>query len=87
MRKPNIIQTTEVRQVDKVWFTRKDAAKYLGVSVDFIKKLCLGKRITYYKVCASNSKNGKDGVSFINKEDLDGFIGRSEHKMPLQDGQ
>ena len=75
MRKPSIIPTTEVRAVEKIWFTRKDAAAYLGVSRDFVKALCLSGRLTSYKVCASNSKSEKDGVSFIKKSDLDSFIG------------
>ena len=79
MRKPSIIPTTEVRAVEKIWFTRKDAAAYLGVSRDFVKALCLSGRLTSYKVCASNSKSAKDGVSFIKKSDLDIFI--DSHKI------
>jgi len=83
MRKPTIIPVTEVRPVDKIWFTRKDAAAYLGVSRDFVKALCLSGRLQSYKVCASNSKSAKDGVSFIKKSDLDSFIGRSEHRVSV----
>ncbi len=79
MRKPSIIPTTEVRAVEKIWFTRKDAAAYLGVSRDFVKALCLSGRLTSYKVCATNSKSEKDGVSFIKKSDLDIFI--DSHKI------
>ena len=78
MRKPNTIPAVEVREVEKLWFTRKDAAAYLGVSVDFIKALCLGGRLPWYKVCASNGDSKKDGISFIRKDDLDSFIGRQK---------
>ena len=53
MRMPISIPATRVMDVEKVWLTRKDAAKYLGVSVDFIKKLCLDMRLPWYKVSAT----------------------------------
>ena len=86
MRRPTIVPTTEVRAADKIWFTRKDAAAYLGVSRDFVKALCLSGRLPSYKVCATNGKSAKDGVSFIKKSDLDSFIGRSEHRVTVPDG-
>lgn len=57
----------QVKQVEKVWFTRKDAADYLGVSLSFIKKLCLDAKIPSYKV---------EGLVFVRKDELDRFIQR-----------
>lgn len=55
----------EVKQVDKLWFTRKAAAEYLGVSQSYVKKLCLNSKFRSYKV---------EGLVFIRKDDLDRFI-------------
>ena len=63
------MKTAEVRQVDKVWFTRKAAADYLGVSLSYIKKLCLGAKVPSYKV---------EGLVFIRKDELDRFIQRHD---------
>lgn len=55
----------EVKSVEKLWFTRKAAAEYLGVSLGYIKKLCLNSKFKSYKV---------EGLVFIRKDDLDRFI-------------
>lgn len=59
------MKQVEIKQVEKVWFTRKDAAEYLGVSLSFIKKLCLGAKVPSYKV---------EGLVFLRKDELDRFI-------------
>lgn len=81
MRKPVVIPAHRVLDVEKVWLTRKEAAKYLGVSTDFVKKLCIGMRLPWYKVCASNADSQKDGICFIKKTDLDKFIGSKSHRV------
>lgn len=55
----------EVKSVEKLWFTRKAAAEYLGVSLGYIKKLCLNSKFKSYKV---------EGLVFIRKDELDRFI-------------
>ena len=57
----------KVREVEKVWFTRKDAAKYLGVSVSFIRRM--EASIRYSKV---------GGLVFIAKSELDRFIKKND---------
>ena len=79
MRKSVVTVEHKVLDVEKVWLTRKEAAKYLGVSVDFVKQLCLGMRLPWYKVCASNGtkggkRRGREGICFIKKSDLDRFV-------------
>ena len=92
MRMPISIPATRVMDVEKVWLTRKEAAKYLGVSVDFIKSLCLNMRIPWYKVCASNAskggdRRGREGICFIKKKDLDRFIGSKAHRVCGEGGE
>jgi len=58
-----------VRDVEKVWMTRHEAAKYLGVSYDWVKRQNLGGGLSYYKV---------DGVVFIAKRDLDKLITKNK---------
>lgn len=57
--------TGKVVEVEKVWFTRQEAARYLGTSHSYIKTLNLTGRLRYYHA-------GK--IVFISKEDLDRYI-------------
>ena len=57
--------TAKVREVEKIWFTRRDAAKYLGVSVDYIHALQQSAKLRFYKM---------RHTVFIAKEDLDKLI-------------
>jgi excisionase family DNA binding protein len=60
----------EVIEVEKQWFTTKDAMKYLGMSRDFFDGLRKSAEITYYQV-------GR--IVFFNKHDLDKFM--TKHKV------
>ena len=57
--------TAKVREVEKIWFTRREAAKYLGVSVDFIADLQQSAQLRFYKMRRT---------VFILKQDLDNLI-------------
>ena len=57
--------TAKVREVEKIWFTRREAAKYLGVSVDFIADLQQSAQLKFYKMRRT---------VFILKQDLDNLI-------------
>lgn len=61
----NDIQARPVRTVEKLWMTRKGAADYLGVSVDFIKSLEENEGLNSSKV---------RGLVFIAKSDIDRII-------------
>lgn len=66
---PNNNQT-QIRQIERIWFTQKDAAEYLGVSTDFIKELRLSGQISFYQ------PQGK--LVFLKKKDIDHWIERSK---------
>lgn len=55
----------EVAEVSRIWLTRKDAAKYLGVSVKYIQRLNDSAQLRYSKV---------GGLVFIRKEDIDRLL-------------
>ena len=57
--------TAKVREVEKIWFTRREAAKYIGVSVDFIADLQQSAQLKFYKM---------RHTVFILKQDLDNLI-------------
>lgn len=59
------ITVEPMRQVEREWFTRKDAAKYIGMSPDFIKELNLNGELRYARV---------NRVVFIYKKDLDDYL-------------
>lgn len=61
---------TQIRQIERIWFTQKDAAEYLGVSTDFIKELRLSGQISFYQ------PQGK--LVFLKKKDIDHWIERSK---------
>ena len=65
-----ILTIAKTQAVSKMWFTRKDAAEYLGVSVDYIKTLCNTAKMPWYKV---------GGLALIKKDDLDRYI--SKHRV------
>ncbi len=52
----------KVREVERLWFTRGEAAKYLGVSQSYIKKLNLVGELPYAKF---------GGLVFVRKSDID----------------
>ncbi len=60
-----ILTIAKTQAITKVWFTRKDAANYLGTSVDYVKSLCNDAKFPWYKV---------GGLVIIKKEDLDKYI-------------
>lgn len=71
MRKTNdIIRCSQVIPIERVWLTQKDAAEYLGVSIDYIKELRLSGQISFYQ-----PTNGK--LVFLRKKDIDHWIERS----------
>ena len=57
--------TAKVVEVERIWFTRKEAARYLGTSISFITTLNRTARLRFYKA---------GGLVFIAKNDLDNFI-------------
>lgn len=70
MRKTNNIMVSQVAPIERVWLTQKDAAEYLGVSIDYIKELRLSGQISFYQ-----PTNGK--LVFLKKKDIDHWIERS----------
>ena len=65
----NDILVKPVREVERTWFTRKGAAEYLGVSVDFIKGLNQTGKLKFSKL---------GGLVFIQKDVLDRLLKRSK---------
>ena len=63
------IKVKPVRKVERLWFTRKDAADYLGVSVELIKRLNQKGKLGYSKV---------GGLVFISKSDIDKLLTKSK---------
>lgn len=59
---------TTVTPVERVWFTNRDAQSYLGVSLDFLKRLRSEGRLPFYKV---------GGTVFYRKRDIDRLLERS----------
>ena len=67
MNKYPILTIAKTQAITKVWMTRKDAATYLGTSVDYIKSLCNDAKFPWYKV---------GGLALIRKDDLDRYIAK-----------
>ncbi len=40
----------KITEVTKIWLSNKDTEVYLGVGPDFLKKLRLSGRLSYYKI-------------------------------------
>jgi excisionase family DNA binding protein len=59
----------KVREVERVWFDRTEAARYACVSVSKIKEWNYSGRLGFYK---------PDGVVLIKKSELDRFIEKSK---------
>ena len=57
----------KVIEVEKIWLTNREAQMYLGVSVDFLKRLRADGKISFYKV---------GGVVFYRKHDIDRLLER-----------
>lgn len=62
------IKVKPVRNVERMWFTRKDAAAYLGVSVELIKRLNQRGQLGFSKV---------GGLVFISKSEIDNLLTKS----------
>lgn len=58
---------TNVVSVEKIWFTNRDAQAYLGVSIDFLKRLRADGKLSFYKV---------GGMVFYRKRDIDKVLER-----------
>lgn len=58
---------TNVVSVEKIWFTNRDAQAYLGVSIDFLKRLRADGKLSFYKV---------GGMVFYRKRDIDKLLER-----------
>lgn len=54
--------------VERIWFTNRDAQSYLGVSLDFLKRLRAQGRLSFYKV---------GGTVFYRKRDIDRLLSSS----------
>lgn len=55
------------RSVDKLWFTQKDAASYLGMSVKTISRLREQGKLPWYQL---------DRTVLLKKDDIDRLIER-----------
>lgn len=55
------------RSVDKLWFTQKDAASYLGMSVKTISRLREQGKLPWYQL---------DRMVLLKKDDIDRLIER-----------
>lgn len=55
------------RSVDKLWFTQKDAASYLGMSVKTISRLREQGKLPWYQL---------DRIVLLKKDDIDRLIER-----------
>ncbi len=53
--------------LEKVWLTSTEAARYLGVSLDFIRSVRDSGRIRFYKPLGNK-------MVFFKKQDIDKFI-------------
>ena len=58
-----------VREVERIWFDRTEAARYAQVSVSKIKEWNYSGRLSFYK---------PDGKVLIKKNDLDRLIEKSK---------
>ena len=58
----------KVRAVEKVWFTRKEAAEYMGKSVEHVKRLNLNGELRF-----SRPKR----AVYILKSDVDNYLKNS----------
>ena len=54
-----------VTQIEKIWLSNKEAQVYLGVGMDFLKKLRSSGRISFFKVGTT---------VFYRKRDIDRLI-------------
>lgn len=59
----------KVREVEKLWFTVKDASKYLGSSQEWIRGLVRKGRLGFSKV---------EGLILISKGELDRLVEQSK---------
>lgn len=59
----------KVKEVDKVYFSNKEAAAYLGVNTDFMKTLRENALISFYKV---------RNTVFYKKTELDRMVERGK---------
>ncbi len=59
----------KVKEVDKVYFSNKEAAAYLGVTIEFLKTLRENALISFYKV---------RNTVFYKKTELDRMIERNK---------
>lgn len=55
------------KSVDKLWFTQKDAASYLGMSVKTISRLREQGKLPWYQL---------DRIVLLKKDDIDRLIER-----------
>lgn len=53
--------------LEKVWLTSTEAARYLGVSLDFIRSVRDSGRIQFYKPLGNK-------MVFFKKQDIDKFV-------------
>lgn len=56
-----------VVETEKIWLTAHEAAKYLGVSTDYIRSIRESGRLRYYKPFGNK-------MIFYKKSDIDRFI-------------
>ena len=68
VRDSNVLSESDIRECQQLWLTVKSAAKYLGVSTDFIRDL-MSDGLRYRKV---------RHTIFIKKDELDAYIDESE---------
>lgn len=68
------ITPTQIKEAEKMWLTMSEAAKYLGVGIDFLKRLKTSGKLSWYKV-------GR--YVFFKKADIDRLIQRNCVCRPL----
>lgn len=59
------MNNTKIAPIGKIWLSNHDAQVYLGVGVDFFKRLRANGKIPFYKV---------GGTVFYRKNDIDRLL-------------
>lgn len=67
MRRINDIRISQVMPIERIWFTQKDAAKYIGVSAETIKRMRLSGKLPSYSF---------GGTVLVKKADIERLIHR-----------